>query len=147
MFQTKKKKIQTYLIEKSSKQFTPFDELLDDYLSGKMKERFSNLGTKKIDIHIDWLPDYRCITVQGIYNYNYLDLQIEPTEFSIGYDPVEPDDHIYYSLESKEQVYSIVKQVFEILIDLVLWYVYMYNYYHPIIFFTSTSFKKTPPFM
>ena len=111
MFQTKKKKIQTYLIEKSSEQFTPFDELLVDYLFGKMKETFSALGTKKIKIHIDWLPDYHCIGIQGIYNHNYLDLQIEPTEFSVGYDPDEPDNHIYYSLENKDQVYAIVKQI------------------------------------
>ena len=52
MFQTKKKKIQTYLIKKPSEQFTSFDELLEDYLSGKMKETFSALGTKKIKIHI-----------------------------------------------------------------------------------------------
>ena len=118
MFQGKKKKIKAYLIEKSIEQLTPFDEFLCDYLSGKMKETFSNLGTKKIEIHIDWLPDYKCIGVQGIHNQNYLDLQIEPTEFSIGYDPVEPDEHIYYPLESKEQVYSTVKQLFEILPDI-----------------------------
>ncbi|MBR6608954.1 MAG: hypothetical protein IKK99_01910 [Oscillospiraceae bacterium] len=114
MFQTKKKKIQTYLIKKSSEQFTSFDELLEDYLSGKMKETFSALGAKKVEIHIDWLPDYRCIGVQGTFNHNYLDLQIEPTEFSVGYDPVEPDNHIYYPLENKDQVYAIVKQIFEI---------------------------------
>lgn len=114
MFQTKKKKIQTYLIKKSSEQFASFDELLEDYLSGKMKETFSALGAKKVEIHIDWLPNYRCIGVQGTFNHNYLDLQIEPTEFSVGYDPVEPDNHIYYPLENKDQVYSIVKQIFEI---------------------------------
>ena len=112
MFQTKKKKIQTYLSEKASERYTPFDELLSDYVSGRMKEIFSNFGAKKIEIHIDWLPDYRCISVQGVHNSNYLDLQIEPTEFSIGYDSVEPDDHIYYPLESKEQVYTIAKQTF-----------------------------------
>ena len=114
MFQTKKKKIQTYLIKKSSEQFTSFDELLEDYLSGKMKETFSSLGAKKIEIHIDWLPDYHCIGIQGTYNHNYLDLQIEPTEFSIGYDPVEPDNHIYYPLENKDQIYAVLKQCFEI---------------------------------
>lgn len=114
MFQTKKKKIQAYLSEKSSNQFTPFDELLDDYISGKMKDIFSKLGIKNVEIHIDWLPDYRCIDVQGLHNHNYLDLQIEPTEFSIGYDPVEPDNHNYYPLESKDQVYAVMKQVFEI---------------------------------
>lgn len=112
MFQTKKKKIQTYLSEKTFEQITSFDELLDDYLSGKMKQVFSDLGIKKIEIHIDWLPDYRCIGVQGVYDDNYLDLQIEPTEFSVGYDPVEPDVHVYYPLENKAQVYAVIKQLF-----------------------------------
>ena len=112
MFQTKKKKIQTYLSEISSAHFTPFDELLIDYLSGTLKETFLNFGTKNVEIHIDWLPDYRCIGIQGVYDGNYLDLQIEPTEFSIGFDPVEPDDHVYYPLESKAQVYAVIKQMF-----------------------------------
>ena len=114
MFQTKKKKIKIYLSEKTSEQYTPFDELLDDYISGRMKGIFSDFGTKKVEIHIDWLPDYRCIGVQGVHNANYLDLQIEPTEFNIGYDPEEPDDHSDYPLESKDQVYAVVKQIFGI---------------------------------
>lgn len=114
MFQAKKKKIYTYLIEKTSDRYTPFDELLSDYISGRMKDIFSDLGIKKLEIHIDWLPDYRCICIQGVYKQNYLDLQIEPAEFSIGYDPVEPDEHTCYSLKCKEQVYDAVKQTIEI---------------------------------
>ena len=114
MFQTKKKKIYTYLIEKTSDRYTPFDELLSDYISGRMKDIFSDLGIKKLEIHIDWLPDYRCICIQGVYKQNYLDLQIEPAEFSIGYDPVEPDDHNYCTLENRDQIYAVVKQTFGI---------------------------------
>ena len=110
MFQTRKKKNQKYLSEKAPEQFTPFDELLDEYLSGKMKETMADFGVKRLEIHIDWLPDYQCIGIQGVYDGNYLDLQIEPTEFSIGYDPDEPDDHNCYPLESKDQVYAVVKQ-------------------------------------
>ena len=83
--------------------------MLDDYLSGKMKQVFSDLGIKKIEIHIDWLHDYRCIGVQGVYEGNYLDVQVEPAEFSIGYDPVEPDDHNYYPLETKTHLYAVVQ--------------------------------------
>ena len=111
MFQTKKKKIQNYLSKKASAgTLSPFDELLEDYLSGKMKDRFLAFGMKKVEIHIDWLVDYQCIGVQGVYNLSYLDLQIEPTEFSIGYDPDEPDEHATSPLESKEQLYSAIKQ-------------------------------------
>lgn len=111
MFQTKKKRIQNYISKKaSSGNLSPFDELLADYLSGKMKDQFLAFGMKKVEIHIDWLTDYQCIGVQGVYHYSYLDLQIEPTEFSIGYDPNEPDEHANYPLESKEQVYSVIEQ-------------------------------------
>lgn len=111
MFQTKKKRIQAYIFEKaSSGPLSPFDELLEDYLSGQMKERFLAFGIEKVEIHIDWLAEFQCIGVQGVYNRSYLDLQIEPTEFSICYDPVEPDEHTSYPLESKEQVYTILKQ-------------------------------------
>lgn len=112
MFQSKKKKIQKYLSEKPAAQLTPFDELLKDYLSGKMKEMISGFGTKKVEIHIDWLPDYQCIGVQGVHNGNYLDLQIEPQEFHVGFDPAEPDEHKYYPLEDKEQVYTVLKELF-----------------------------------
>ena len=111
MFQIKKKKIQAYIAEKtSSGALSPFDELLSDYLSGKMKERILTIGVEKVEIHIDWLTEFQCIDVQGVYNHCFLDLQIEPTEFSIGYDPDEPDEYANYPLESKEQLYSAIKQ-------------------------------------
>lgn len=115
MFQSKKKELQKYINERtSSNKLTPFDELLCDYLSGKMKRDMLDLGIKELEIHIDWLPDYHCIGIQGIYNCNYLDLQIEPTEFRIGYDPDEPDEDSYYPLNTKKQVYTTVKQTLEI---------------------------------
>ena len=117
MFQSKKRKIQAYLSHKAKEQLTPFDELLNEYLSGKMKEKLTELGIKKLEINVDWLTDYKCIGLQGVYNQNYLDLQIEPAKFSVGYDPVEPDEHDYYPLEDKEQVYVTVKQLFETLPD------------------------------
>ena len=113
MFLSKKKKIQAYLSGKLAGQCTPFDELLADYLFGKMKEMISALGTRKIEIQIDWLPDYKCIGIQAVYQRNYLDVQIEPDGFSIGFDPVEPDEHQYHLLESKEQVYAVIKQTLE----------------------------------
>ena len=75
MFQSKKKKIQKYINNKTANEtLTPFDELLCDYLSGHMKEIMMKFGTKRIEIHIDWLPRYQCIGIQGVHNRNYLDL-------------------------------------------------------------------------
>ena len=113
VFQTRKKKIQAYLKGKSLQQQTPFDELLCDYLTGKMKAILSDIGVKKVGIHIDWLPDYKCIGIQAVYHQKYLDLQIEPTGFSIGYDPVEPDEHQHHLLQTRENVYAVIKQTLE----------------------------------
>ena len=68
---------------------------------------------KKVEIHVDWLDDYRCIGVQAIHHKNYLDLQIEPVSFSVDYDPDEPDEHDSYPLESKEQLFTVLKQILE----------------------------------
>ena len=112
MFQSKKKKMQSYLDSISPDKKTTFDTLVADYRSGNLKEDMQKLDVSKVDIHIDWLPDYKCITIQGVHNRNYLDLQIEPTQFSVGYDPDEPDDHREYPLESKQQLFDVLKEVF-----------------------------------
>lgn len=110
-FQSKSKKIRKYIDNKSENgTLTPFDELLCDYLSGELKNKMTALEIKRVEIHIDWLDDYQCIGIQGIHNHNFLDLQIESMEFSIGYDPDEPDEHTYYPLESREQLYTILNQ-------------------------------------
>lgn len=111
MFLSKKKKIQKYLDGKPAGERMPFDELLSDWLSGKLTEEIGSLGVKRVEIHVDWLADYRCIGVQGVCHGNYLDLQIGQQEFSVGYDPAEPDEHRYYPLESREQVYTVLKEL------------------------------------
>ncbi len=111
MFQSRKRKLQTYLDGKTaSGALSPFDELVSDYLSGKMKDTLLEFGAKKVEIHIDWLPDYQCIGIQGVHDRHHLDVQIEPAAFTIGYAPDEPDDHSAYPLQSREQVYAVIKQ-------------------------------------
>ena len=113
MFQTKKKKIINYLNEKNTAnaKFSPFDLLLSDYISGELKIRMEEMDIVKPDIYIDWLPDYQCIGIQGKYRQYYVDLQVEPTEISIGCDPDEPDEHTVFPLESREQMYKAVKDI------------------------------------
>ena len=105
MFQFKKSKIKTYL-NNIAGMYTPFDHLLSDYLSGELKNRLVGFGLQDITIHVDWLPDYKCINIQGRYLKNYVDIQIEPNRFSIGCDLDEPDDHVEFALESCEQFYN-----------------------------------------
>lgn len=90
---------------------TPFDALLEDVLSGRMKQKMEAIDVKKIAIYIDWLPEYQCINLSGVHRRNQLDLQIEPSAFHIGCDPDEPDEHQFYPLNSAEQLYSIVQQI------------------------------------
>ena len=107
MFKTKKKKIELYL-ERKNGDFSPFDELLADYISGKMKEQLENMGVKKVDLHVDWHDDIKDsdIIIQGRINKYYVESQIEPEEFGIGCDPEEPDEYSYHPLESREGLYS-----------------------------------------
>lgn len=107
MFQFKKTKIKTYL-NNIAGMYTPFAYLLSDYLSGELENRLNGLGLQHISIYIDWHHDYKCINVQGRYQKNYVDIQIEPNRFSIGCDPDEPDDHVEFALESCEQFYNAI---------------------------------------
>lgn len=106
MFTTKKKKIQKYLEQKSELDKSVFDVFLSDYLDGTLKQDIEALGIKKAEIHIDWLTDIKCIAIQGRYNEYYMNLEIDPDEFSISFDIDEADEDVVYALESKEQVYT-----------------------------------------
>lgn len=106
----KKKKISEYLsVKQKNQSVTAFDELLSDYLSGSLKHRLVNLEMKRIDIHIDWLPDYKCIGIQGKVKEYYFDIQIEPVSFSIAYDKDEPEAMMEYDLTSKNEFYNKIK--------------------------------------
>jgi len=113
MFCTKRRKIQIYLASHNACDAQPFCSVLRAGLSGELKAWFTGMGFKKVSIHIDWLDDYRCVGVQGVFSGYYLDLQIEPTQFSVGYDPDEPDEHRYYPLESPDQIYEVVQQTIQ----------------------------------
>ena len=108
MFLSKKKKIQNYLDSIEKEQWSPFELLLDHYLSGQLLNTLASYGVSKLSCHIDFHYDYKCISVDGKHGSYFIDLQIEQKEFSIGCDPVEPDDHKYFVLKSPEYLYSVV---------------------------------------
>ena len=107
---TKKAKIRKYLEAVGKDDWSTFERLLSDYLDGKLSEKLQQIGIDKIEIHVDYLGDYKCIDIQGKYKRNYVDIQIEQTEFSIGCDPIEPDEHDYHSLENEESFFATVSQ-------------------------------------
>ena len=106
----KKKKLNEYLTKKrADKALTTFDTILSDYLSDSLKKRLHELAMKKINIHIDWLSDHKCINVQGKVSDYYFDIQIEPETFSIAYDKDEPDDATEFVLQDVSSFYSVIE--------------------------------------
>lgn len=115
MFASKKKKIQKYLEQKVDDNKCVFDDLLSDYLDGSLKENLESVKMERVEIHIDWFDDIKCIGIQGRYKEYYTDLQIYPNEFSVSFDLDEPDDDVAYTLESKEQVYRVLSETIDTL--------------------------------
>jgi len=118
-FLSKKKKIERYLQTKESA-YSAFDELLQDYLNGKLKEELERYGMTKIELYIDWytdlLDDYRCIDIQGEYHSYYVDIQIDKKQFIIACDEDEPDDPKEYALETRSQMYSVLETTLNALV-------------------------------
>ena len=109
MFTTKK--IRKYLEQKEDDNKCAFDALLSDYLDGSLKENLESIKIKRVEIHVDWFDDIKCIGIQGRYKEYYMDLQIYPNEFSVSFDLDEPDEDVIYPLESKEQIYSVLSDI------------------------------------
>ena len=107
MFLTKRAKISAYLKTASP---SPFAELLAQWHSGQMRSRLETLSLTKLKFHIDWLPDYKCIDIQGRRDQQYVDIQIEPTSFTITMDEDEPDEPVEYPLLSADQFYDTLRQ-------------------------------------
>lgn len=110
MFFFKRRKIESWLQTAAP---SPFAELLSDWHSGAMAEKLARLGLGKAEFHIDWLNDYRCINIQGRRNRDYVDIQIEKTEFSLAVDPDEPDEPENFPLVSCEAFYETVRSFLE----------------------------------
>lgn len=107
MFLTKRGKIAAYLKTASP---SPFHGLLTQWHSGQMRERLESLGLAKLEFHIDWLPNYKCIDIQGRRDRLYVDIQIEPASFTIAMDEDEPDEPNEYTLVSAEGFYDILRK-------------------------------------
>ena len=110
MKKKKKAKIRKHLEAIGKDDWSTFEHLLSDYLGGKLSEKLQQIGIDKMEIHVDFLDDYKCIDIQGKYKRNYVDIQIEKAEFSIGCDPIEPDEHDHHPLENEESFFATVSQ-------------------------------------
>ena len=109
MFLTKRGKIAAYLKTASP---SPFHELLEQWHAGQMRERLEAMGLRKLGFHIDWLPDYKYIDIQGRRDRMYVNIQIEPASFTIAMDEDEPDDPVEFPLRSTEDFYDTIRRFF-----------------------------------
>ena len=107
MFFTKRKKIESWLKTAAP---SPFAALLAMERSGQLAAHLSDLGLTKQEYHIDWLDDYKCISLQARFGKLYVDIQIEPDTFTIAVDKDEPDDPAEFPLTSAEGFYQTVRQ-------------------------------------
>ena len=103
MFFTKRKKIESWLKTAAP---SPFSELLSQQCSEQMKLQLEALGLSKQEYHIDWLDDYKCISLQARFGRLYVDIQIEPDNFTLAMDEDEPDDPQEFPLKSTEGFYE-----------------------------------------
>ena len=110
MLMMKKAKIQKYLEMIKKTNWSTFDLLLSHYIDGELSIKLQQIGINKPQVFVNFLDEYKCIGIQGKHKRNYVDIQIEETEYSIGCDPEEPDNHDYYPLISEELFYLTISE-------------------------------------
>ena len=65
MLMTKKVKIRKHLETIGKENWTAFERLLSDHLDGKLSGKLRQIGIDKPEIYVDFLDDYKCISIQG----------------------------------------------------------------------------------
>ena len=100
----KKKKISNYIKEREDN-FSNFDLILKEYLTGKLITELKNIGLSKIDIHIEG--------IQAKYKDYFMDIQIDKKELAIGCSKSEPDCNEFIAIDGEPDasyIYCIIKK-------------------------------------
>lgn len=108
----KKKKITNYLKEREDN-FSDFDFILKDYLSGNLIAQLKKIGLSEIEIHIDWFDDMKDIGIQAKYKDRFFDIQIDSSELAIGCSESEPDCNEFIPLDGESNasyIYYIIQK-------------------------------------
>ncbi len=108
----KKKKIANYLKERKDN-FSNFDLILKDYLSGNLITELKKIGLSKIEIHLDWFDDIKDVGIQAKHKDYFLDIQIDKKELAIGCSKSEPDCDEFISIDGEPDscyIYSIIQK-------------------------------------
>ena len=105
--------IQLHMSGLPSENRSVFEHLLDEYLSGRMRERLKALGLNRIVISAGWQDFYRGIDIEGIFGKYYINLQIETDFFSLAFYEYGPEEYEDYPLTSPDQPYDELKRLIE----------------------------------
>ena len=107
-----KSRIRSHL-QKVGKNKTPFDSLLFDYLSGRLKSEFQSVIIRIKSISADYRDDEKYIRVHGKYLVYRVDVDVEiyPDRFTVSC----ARDSMTYPLNSSEQVYSTLLSVIKMI--------------------------------
>jgi len=104
----KKNAVTRYLALKEHPQ--PFDLLLTLWVADKLKPRLEKMGLKRVSLHVDWLPECRCLEIQAVYGKLIMDWQFGPEEFSYTlYDEHEPDEPTYCTYAGMERASDVLR--------------------------------------
>lgn len=115
MLTGKKKKIANYLKERKD-DFSNFDLILKDYLSGSLITELKNIGLSKIEIHIDWFDDIKIIGIQAKRKDYFLDIQIDKKELAIGCSKSELDCDEFIAIDGEPDaryIYCMIQKRIE----------------------------------
>lgn len=107
----KRAQVKKYLSGKQSRE--TFELLLEEWAEGKLIAHLSRLGLSSAEIHIDLLPDYKCLGIQTRHDKNYVDIQIFEKSFAISADKDEADEGTEYELVSIERFNADVLRYLE----------------------------------
>ena len=103
----KRNAVTRYLALKEHPQ--PFDLLLTLWVADKLKPRLEKLGMQRISLHVDWLPECRCLEIQAVCGKLMMDWQFEPNEFSYTlYGEAEPDEPAYCTYDGMETLSDVL---------------------------------------
>ena len=107
-----KSRIRSHL-RKVGKNKTPFDSLLFDYLSGRLKSEFQSEKIRVKSISADYRDDEKYIRVHGKYLVYRVDVDVEiyPDRFTVSC----ARDSTTYPLNSSEQIYSTLLSVIKMI--------------------------------
>ncbi len=112
---TPKKKIQAYLDSaRASGSFGAFEQLMEDYLSGTLKQRFVDLGLALDDIFVLWTSDVKLVEITAeAEGFSTFVVEFNEREFEIDFESDINIEGVYFPLQTAAYFYDTVKEVLD----------------------------------